>query len=62
MALTRVAAGAAVGAVGLEALLVEAALDFLDLGERRRALAAGELLQKGGSPPMRSPRCTSASV
>ena len=42
--LDRVAAGAAVDAVGFEALFVEPALDFLDLGQRRHALAAGELL------------------
>src|SRR6185437_9090877 len=42
--LDRIAAGAAVDAVGLEALLVEPALDFLDLLERRPPLAAGELL------------------
>src|ERR1700687_2369981 len=42
--LDRIAAGAAVDTVGLEAMLVEAALDFLDLLQRRHALAAGELL------------------
>src|SRR5664279_4143605 len=41
-----VAAGAAVDTVGLEAALVEAALDLLDLIQRRRAFAAGELLAK----------------
>src|SRR3954449_7568066 len=34
-----VAAGAAVDAVGLEALFVEPALDLLDLGQRRDAFA-----------------------
>src|SRR6185312_3029545 len=42
--LDRIATGAAVDAVGLEALLVEPALDFLDLLERRPPLAAWELL------------------
>src|SRR3954464_6145158 len=35
-----IAAGAAVDAIGFEAVLVEAALDFLDLFQRRRPLAA----------------------
>src|SRR5664279_6062259 len=39
-----VGAGAAVDAVGFEAVFVEAALDFLDFFERGHALAAGELL------------------
>ena len=37
------AAGAAVDAAGIEAARGEPALDLLDLGQRRRALAAGEL-------------------
>ena len=41
-----VGADAAVGAVGVEAERGEPALDFLDLGQRRRALAAGEFLHE----------------
>src|SRR5450631_2774619 len=44
--LDRVAAGAAINAIGLEPALVEAALDFLHLIQRRRAFAAGKLLAK----------------
>src|SRR5581483_2914207 len=39
-----VRADAAIDAVDLEALLLQVALDLLNFGERRRALAAGELL------------------
>src|ERR1044071_9028081 len=38
-----VAAGAAVDAIGLEPLLIEPPLDFLDLIQGRHAFAAGEL-------------------
>src|SRR5690348_11080335 len=41
--LDRIAAAAPVDAVRLEAMLVEPALDFLDLGEGGDALTAGEL-------------------
>src|SRR5665213_2187187 len=44
--LDRVGPGAAVDAVCLEAVFVEPALDFLDLGQSRHALAAGELLME----------------
>src|SRR5438105_7472183 len=39
-------ADAAIGAAGVEAERGEPALDFLDLGKRRRRLAAGKLLNK----------------
>ena len=42
--LDRVTAGAAVDAIGLEAELIEAALDLLNLLQGRRAFAAGKLL------------------
>ena len=57
-----VVADAAVGAAGIEAELGQAALNFLDFGERRRALAAGKALHNGLTAVQRSPRCTIASV
>src|SRR5215471_15166298 len=42
----RVAPGTPVNAIGLEALLVEATLNFLDFIQRRRALPAWELLME----------------
>src|SRR5665213_643513 len=42
-----IAAGAAVDAVGLVTMRDKPALDFLDLIQSRRALAAGELLMEG---------------
>src|ERR1035437_11159769 len=42
--LDRVAAGAAIDAVGLETAFIETALDFHDLRQRRHALAVGEQL------------------
>src|SRR5215469_16983013 len=47
----RVAPGTPINAIGLEALLVEATLNFLDFLQRRRALPAWELLMEWRAAP-----------